>query len=96
MSLGDNRDYKTAGRRAVEQLAKHAELMKKYEAEGLSREEASRKALAEMEKKVAKDGLISTLSGAAILMALLYIANRIPQPPTDYNLLTYTPPKRSF
>jgi hypothetical protein len=49
-----------------------------------------------VKKQKAKDGIISTLSGAAILMALLYIVNRIPQPPTDYNLLTYTPPKRSF
>jgi hypothetical protein len=51
MSLGNNRDYKTANRRALEQLAKHWELMKKYMAAGKDREEASELAYAELISK---------------------------------------------
>ena len=47
-------------------------------------------------KKPAKDGLLSTvLKGAAILLALSYLS-RIPQPPVEYDLTKYVPPKRSW
>lgn len=50
MSLGNNRDYKTADRRARKGLAKHHELMQKLlvEQPTLTREEASRIAYEQM------------------------------------------------
>jgi hypothetical protein len=47
--LGNNRDYKTADRRARNRLAVHAELMARYISHGMSREEASKLALRHME-----------------------------------------------
>lgn len=43
-----NRDYKTENRRVEKNLKRHQELMNKYIAEGLSREEASNKAYKEI------------------------------------------------
>ena len=48
MALGTNRDYKTADRRARRQLATHYERMQALIAQGMSREEASKQAYAEM------------------------------------------------
>ena len=43
-----------------------------------------------------KDGIIfSTLKGAAVLMALLYLS-RIPQQPVEYDLTKYVPPRRAW
>lgn len=41
-------------RRVADKLARHAKLMAEYEAQGLSRSEASAKAYADMKKKPAK------------------------------------------
>lgn len=49
MSLGANRDYKTTDRRARTLLAKHAEIMNRLIAEGMTREAASAEALKQME-----------------------------------------------
>jgi hypothetical protein len=51
MALGANRDYKTAARKVQQDLARHAELMKKFIAQGMTREEASAQALREMRGK---------------------------------------------
>lgn len=48
MSLGNNRDYKTSDRRARKNLARHFTLMQGYIAQGMTREDASRKALEQM------------------------------------------------
>lgn len=49
MSLGNNRDYKTAGRRARNNLKRHAELMNAIIKNGCERDEASKLALTLME-----------------------------------------------
>ena len=46
--LGNNRDYTTSARQADRAVRKHNELMKKYEEEGMSRDEASKKAYKEV------------------------------------------------
>lgn len=51
MGLGNNRDYKTTDRRARRNLCRHYKLMADYQAEGMSREEASQRAYEEMRKK---------------------------------------------
>jgi hypothetical protein len=50
MSLGNNRDYKTADKQARTLLARHAERMRDLQATGLAREEASRQAFRELSK----------------------------------------------
>ncbi len=49
MGLGNNRDYKTSGRRVTRNLAKHAAIMANLEKQGMSREDASAEALKQME-----------------------------------------------
>lgn len=44
MSLGNNRDYKTNARRVNTNLATHAELLSRFVEDGMSREEADKKA----------------------------------------------------
>ena len=44
MGLGANRDYKTSARAADRKVAKHFELMNEYVGQGMSRDEASKKA----------------------------------------------------
>ncbi len=46
--LGNNRDYKTNARRVTTNLQRHAELMNKYIQEGMTKEEASKRALQEV------------------------------------------------
>jgi hypothetical protein len=49
MSLGVNRDYKTADRRARRVMRLHAGRMAKYERAGVARDEASRLAMCDLE-----------------------------------------------
>lgn len=51
MSLGNNRDYKTHARRITSSLARHAKRMAELVAAGMDREQASKQALAEMQRK---------------------------------------------
>jgi hypothetical protein len=51
MSLGNNRDYKTADRRARALLARHAGRMKELQATGMARKEASQQAYRELPKR---------------------------------------------
>jgi hypothetical protein len=48
MGLGNNRDFRTADRRARTLLARHAERMKELQATGMTREEASSQAFREL------------------------------------------------
>jgi hypothetical protein len=50
MPLGNNRDYKTADRRARRGLAKHAARMNELVSQGMDREAASSQAFAEMQR----------------------------------------------
>jgi len=52
MALGSKkRDYKTEDRNVREILAVHYKLMKQYMSEGMSKEEASKRAYRDMRKK---------------------------------------------
>jgi hypothetical protein len=57
--LGNNRDYKTSDRRARTQLEIHARRMKDLMAQGMTKDAASRQALAEMEQQLAPQRLRS-------------------------------------
>ena len=48
MGLGANRDYKTRARQVDRAMAKHMELMTAYIEEGMSKDEASKKAYKEV------------------------------------------------
>lgn len=43
--------HAASDKRIIDRLERHAELMKKFERQGFSREEASKKAFEEMERK---------------------------------------------
>lgn len=73
MSLGNNRDYKSAERRGLKKLAEHAKLMEELMAHGADRALASRLALDEMEGRKKR------------VDSLLQIPDRT-QPPIDAGL----------
>jgi hypothetical protein len=56
MGLGNNRDYKTADRRARALLARHAVRMKELQATGMTREKASQQAYRELSKPKEANG----------------------------------------
>jgi hypothetical protein len=57
--VGTNRDYKTADRRARRRLAEHSYWMAKLVSAGYEKAEASRLALAIMEKKTTLEQLVA-------------------------------------